>query len=1478
MGLGAVPALAQNPPADFWNKYNGTYDTGRNFLKNTGRGSGSVGGNKGAYTFSWPIPLPAGRRGVQPSLSLTYSSSGGRSHLGEGWSMPSPHIARSTNFGTPSYNDQDIFEFHDASGTSHPMVPVEEVGDEIRYRFLRESAFSIARRDTSTSGNTWTILRRDGHVLRFGDKSTYNARVDIDNLGTFAWYLHEHEDTMGNQAHTWYYNQGNARVPSQMKYTEHSSLAEAPVRVDFAWLTNGNPKIINCKPGQCANADQRVLERITIYTQEEYTPEQEGYLKRRDIDFSQSFGEIDGHRVLNSIHQTAYRADGTPSQTGTATQIPDVDFEYESVPDPGGNGGTVVIDPSVGQPGCTPEYSEYEWDNDWWIRTKRTMADMNGDGIKDLVLSNSKGSEYWIYPGSVDEWGDLTYEQYNPLEWSIPNSGPPRTDGNVRTTWSEGEPNYPRYTNLRQDLQDINGDGRADWILGFGGLWVAINNGNGFDTKTLWDGVSGDDLRQTFKTSDPGMIPEAVYEFTESLMRDVNGDGRPDMLTESGVLINDPNVEGQFVDMGWGSGCSTPVTIAGCHGWEIKVEAPEAQKGVVYTIKELIDINGDGLPDILFQPDATYPFEDLEELRVCYNNGHGWDDSVSLGLTNHVGISRDSSNGPFKDLPELPESSFSLDGNVNQAEDDGFFGDISNREVTEPTLPREEWAENLFIDWTGDGLPDYLYWDGENNWLMRRNTGKGFAASDESIDCGFGQKGFGLSYTHGSAYPPTIPEFSETVNMHMDLDGDGGLEWVAGDENCQSGNSFGFVRGALPSTLKLKKVINNFGGEVNINYMPANRTQNAQIPIPMSVVTHVTSSEQITNRSHLLTYSYGDGLYEGQSVYVGAPSIFKSPGNKEFRGFRWVEINDSARGTTSHSEFHQDVYKPGKLIFSTVTGPQGDLPEGTKSTAADSISISQTTTQELNSVTPDGVTPLVRYDTVPWPTPQFTYADLKKKTLCLGSQCTTTGKRYTYDTGHGRILTKIDVGKCSTGSCTDTRYTHKTTITYKELLNYNDNRWLVKKKQEILSQYLRQLFTWTWIQQAKQIFYHDSTSNSSTLTEGLLRRVLRYNSSIKGDVGSSIKNYDSLGMVISETDYNTSNPVLTTYVLDPVHGKYVTSKTTAGLTETYSWDYGLGQKVVSIDPNGVETGWVHDGFGRVLEEQWRPSSSDDWQVLVENSYSDFTFQNSGVPVHDHQWSTVDEGEGLISYTRRYYDGTGRLLQEAAKFDGNNGYSRLVAYDGTGRLSCVSKARLENEGAAFEYQGVLNCGSCTDCADYGFDGLDRVRWVRDAVNSDTAVRSFVYGGDLSVSMTDEEGKELKTLSDGWGNIKYVIRDPNGLAQTSIYSYDAGNRITSAKDPENNTISYIRNYLGKITQVNLPNSHQWNFAHDDNGNTIYSQSPENREIDIQYDDLQRVLLKTFTQDNVVEGSNTYTYDSSPEYGLGRLHIANSDAGQA
>ena len=41
----------------------------------------------GAFTYSIPIEVPQGRAGMQPSLSLTYSSGAGNGWLGEGWSL-----------------------------------------------------------------------------------------------------------------------------------------------------------------------------------------------------------------------------------------------------------------------------------------------------------------------------------------------------------------------------------------------------------------------------------------------------------------------------------------------------------------------------------------------------------------------------------------------------------------------------------------------------------------------------------------------------------------------------------------------------------------------------------------------------------------------------------------------------------------------------------------------------------------------------------------------------------------------------------------------------------------------------------------------------------------------------------------------------------------------------------------------------------------------------------------------------------------------------------------------------------------------------------------------------------------------------------------------------------------------------------------------------------------------------------------------
>jgi RHS repeat-associated protein len=93
-------------------------------------GPGSVSGlgesfaadpSTGVGTLSIPVPLLPARGGMQPSLSVSYSSTSGSGVVGLGWSTGAPYIARQTERGIPRYDDradyhgeQDRFAFNGA--------------------------------------------------------------------------------------------------------------------------------------------------------------------------------------------------------------------------------------------------------------------------------------------------------------------------------------------------------------------------------------------------------------------------------------------------------------------------------------------------------------------------------------------------------------------------------------------------------------------------------------------------------------------------------------------------------------------------------------------------------------------------------------------------------------------------------------------------------------------------------------------------------------------------------------------------------------------------------------------------------------------------------------------------------------------------------------------------------------------------------------------------------------------------------------------------------------------------------------------------------------------------------------------------------------------------------------------------------------------------------------------------------------------
>src|ERR1700675_1600088 len=59
----------------------------------------------GTGNFSIPIAVPAGRLGMQPQLSLRYSTGNGNGPFGMGWQLSLPGVSRKTARGVPRYVD-----------------------------------------------------------------------------------------------------------------------------------------------------------------------------------------------------------------------------------------------------------------------------------------------------------------------------------------------------------------------------------------------------------------------------------------------------------------------------------------------------------------------------------------------------------------------------------------------------------------------------------------------------------------------------------------------------------------------------------------------------------------------------------------------------------------------------------------------------------------------------------------------------------------------------------------------------------------------------------------------------------------------------------------------------------------------------------------------------------------------------------------------------------------------------------------------------------------------------------------------------------------------------------------------------------------------------------------------------------------------------------------------------------------------------
>ena len=190
-----------------------TLPKGGGAIQSIGKGWAAVGFT-GAASTSIPLPITSGR-GYAPSLALNYSSAGGRSEFGQGWSINRPSISRQTSQGTPQFEPDSngktsepvylslsgdvLLPERTADGQVSQRIvssfrdrPLSESYRVSAYRPRVEGDFSTFEHYVGSTDSFWLIQFADGSVHIYGHSEAARLQHRGETSTWIAeWYLEE---------------------------------------------------------------------------------------------------------------------------------------------------------------------------------------------------------------------------------------------------------------------------------------------------------------------------------------------------------------------------------------------------------------------------------------------------------------------------------------------------------------------------------------------------------------------------------------------------------------------------------------------------------------------------------------------------------------------------------------------------------------------------------------------------------------------------------------------------------------------------------------------------------------------------------------------------------------------------------------------------------------------------------------------------------------------------------------------------------------------------------------------------------------------------------------------------------------------------------------------------------------------------------------------------------------------------------------
>jgi predicted secreted protein len=835
--------------------------------------------NSGAATFSVEIQVPPGTGGIVPKLSIDYTSDGGNALVGLGGSIGGlssiTRCARTkAQDGTIGGINFDGYDRFCLDGQRLIAVKGADGADGTEYRTEINVYARIKSHGTAGIGPAWfSVETKAGDILEYGNTS--DSRIEAQGRPTAAvWALNKRRDVNSNYL-TISYNEdtvNGAYWPATISYTGNASKSIAPYNfVKFNYISRKD--VATSYTAGSLRKETVVLQSIDTYAGS-------AIVKNYKIEYN--YIAPTQRPLMRSIQECAGNGNCLPSITMQTAPPASNTFSGEVSMVNG-----LALDAS-------------DWDIDT-ILHGTVVTDINGDGLLDIVRMTCN-EDNWataLCTGTITRKIFINNGRNFVLDTAYTNSLA-GSDIFFTRAWHD----------MGTRMVDVNGDGLPDIIQIFQRNLrqapvkrILLNTGSGFVLDSAYTASLAD---VDFYLAGEGESDTGGRdgEYTSTQIVDMNGDGLLDLVYISGrVFINtgsrfayDYNYStslarvqtvtgggGQFADIN-GDGLLDVIVMATSNFYNVRMKDQKFFRGVAlntgtalvmdtdYTNSinnidafftgdwgdlgtRLIDVNGDGLPDLvqMYTPDYGQ-YNNQPQRRAYLNTGRAfvYNDTISRGL---------------------PDVSFAICAAPQQ--DSVNITDLGLR----------------LSDINGDGLVDLISAPADGKMAVWLNTGAGFAAN-ATLNASLPSLGFSYNWVqHMGGYSTPGLRFP-------DINGDGLPDLV--------------VLGALPTVfLNQHSAVPNrltsfvqLGDTTSVTYGPLtdksvyskdSGAYRAVFPnLDEQYSKYVAISATVPNGAGgglTSTYTYG-GLKTEQ-------------GGRGGLGFRWIESDQKATGIVTRTEFNQ---------------------------------------------------------------------------------------------------------------------------------------------------------------------------------------------------------------------------------------------------------------------------------------------------------------------------------------------------------------------------------------------------------------------------------------------------------------------------------------------------------------------------------------------------------------------------------------------